>query len=249
MVKKKIYMGIPSLGNRSDVQVYALRDLEKNYPEIEFVYPKNFCQRIFHDRARNAYVEDFLKSSCDAIWFLDSDIAPPANIGDLVVNHWDKWEVCGAPYPLFLTPSGQDMPKVVFGVYNDEGYGYNTAGIPPHGTDYVHGIASGCIFIKRAVLEKMEQPYFEFVYDEKTREMKVGEDIGFCKKVNAQGYKFFIDYSMLCRHYKTVDLLEVNNYVVSEFNNRWLEQDRFMRSQLAEIKLGLKKVKSPLITL
>lgn len=243
--KIKCYLGIPSMGNRSDAQMYALRDIEEQYKDqIEFVYPTRFTQRIFHDFARNMAVEEFLKTDCDVIWFLDSDISPPTSIGTLITAHWDKWKAAGAPYPLFLTPAGCDQPKVVFAVYNDYGKGYNTTDIPQMGIDFVNGIASGCIFVKREVFEAMEKPYFEFTYEPETRKMKMGEDIGFCKKVNAQGHKFFIDYSMLCRHFKNIDLLEVNNYVISEFNARWLEHDRFMRSQIAEIRLGLNKAQT-----
>lgn len=243
--KIKVYMGIPSLNSRSDVQCYMLRQIEQNYGDkVELVYPKNYCGRIFHDYARNMIVKDFLISDCDVLWFLDSDIAPPPAVIELITNHYDKWKVCGAPYPLFLRPVGHDTPKVVFAVYNDLGKGYNTSGVPSSGTDFVDGIASGCIMIKREILEGMQEPYFEFVYDEKTREMKIGEDIGFCKKVNAMGHRFFIDYAHLCRHFKQIDLLDVNNYVIEEFNQRWAEQDRFMRSQLAELKLGIRQVKA-----
>lgn len=242
--KIKMYLGIPSTGNRSDAQCYTLRELERQYGEaIEFVYPPSCTMRIFHDFARNAIVEDFLKTDCDVLWFLDSDIVPPTSVLLLITEHWEKWKCAGAPYPLFLTPQGHDTPKVNFAIYTDYGYGYNPAPLPPSGTDFVNGIATGCIFVKREIFEQMERPWFEFKYDEKTRKMTIGEDIGFCKKVNAMGHKFFIDYSMLCRHFKTVDLLDVNNYVISEFNVRMLDYDRMIRSQIAKVRLGIDEKK------
>ncbi len=248
--KIKCYMGIPSTGNRSDAQVYMMREIERQYADaIEFVYPPNLAMRIFHDFARNAIVDEFLKTDCDVIWFLDSDICPPASVPLLITRDWDKWKVAGAPYPLFLTPQGHDQPKVNFAIYTDYGHGYNTAPLPPSGTDFVNGIATGCIFVKREILEAMEAPYFEFKYEEKSRKMCLGEDIGFCKKINAMGHKFFIDYSMLCRHFKNVDLLDVNNYAISEFNARMLDYDRQLRSQIAQIKLGIAPKKSGLISL
>jgi hypothetical protein len=242
--KIKVYLGIPSLGDRCDAQMYSLRDMEKYYADkVEFVYPKCFVGRIFHDYARNMVVEEFLATDCDVIWFLDSDIAPPNTAIELVTEHFDKWVVAGCPYPLFLKPAGHDIPKVVFAVYNDLGKGYHTAAVPKDGLDFVDGIATGCIFVKREVFEKLEKPYFEFKYDPETRELKEGEDIGFCKKVNKLGYRFFIDYSQTCHHFKKVNLLDVNNYCINEFNERWLEQDKFFRSQIAQLKLGLKKPK------
>lgn len=246
--KIKVYMGIPSLGDRSDVQNYNLREMERQFGDrVELVYPKNYVGRIFHDYARNKIVEDFLATDCDVLWFLDSDVAPPACIGELLTIHYDKWHLAGAPYPLFITPTGHDMPKIVFAVYEDLGHGYHCAQVPKDGVGFIDGIATGCIFVKREVLEKMEKPYFEFKYNAETREMTEGEDLGFCKKVNKLGYKFFIDYSMTCHHFKRVNLLDVNNYAINEFNERWLEQDKFFRSQLTQIKLGMGVKKSSLI--
>lgn len=237
----KVYLGLPSLGDTHQSQMYALRDMEKFYSDkVEFVYPKHFVGRIFHDYARNKIVEEFLATDCDVIWFLDSDISPPNTSIELVTKHWDEWKVAGCPYPLFLRPQGHEQPKVVFAVYDN---GFQNASIPPNGTGFVDGIATGCLFIKREILEAMPKPYFEFKFNEETREMTQGEDLGFCRKVSEMGHKFFIDYSMLCNHFKRVNLLDVNNYAINEFNERWMEQDRFMRSQIAELRLGIKKVK------
>src|SRR4051812_8912917 len=99
----KVYMGIPSTGDRVDSQSYALRVIEKRYADqVELVYPKDCVQRIFHDAARNAIVEEFLASDCDVLWFLDSDICPPPHVIELVTKHWDKWEAAGAPYPIWM---------------------------------------------------------------------------------------------------------------------------------------------------
>lgn len=239
--KIKVYMGLPSLGDMHQTQFYALRSIEKQYgDEVELVYPKHFVGRIFHDYARNKIVEAFLETDCDVLWFIDSDVCPPTAAIELVTKHWDKWKVAGCPYPLFITPQGHEHPKVVFAVYDN---GFKSASIPDHGTGYVEGIATGCIFIKREILEALPKPYFEFKYEQETREMVQGEDLGFCRKMADLGHKFFIDYSMLCHHFKRVNLLDVNNYAINEFNERWMEQDRFMRSQIAQIKLGIKKPK------
>lgn len=217
--KIKIYMGVPSTGNRSDAQCYALRALEKNYGDrIEFVYPELCVQRIFHDYARNAYVEQFLASNCDILWFLDSDVVPNPKVLDLVTEHLDKWELAGAPYPVFITQNGSEGPQVVFTVYKKDSKGFHPTAIPREGQDFVDGVATGCIFIKRSVFSKLTKPYFEFKYANESRELIEGEDLGFCRKTHALGLKFFIDYSMVCKHYKTVDLLDVNNYAITYSN-------------------------------
>lgn len=248
--KIKLYMGIPSLGTRSDVQTYALRSLEKKYSDkIEFIYPSVFCARIFHDYARCEIVKDFLNSEADILWFLDSDVAPPTNILDLITEHGEKWSLAGAPYPLFITPPGYDAPQVAFSVYTKMDSGGMTYAhqIPQSGTGFVDGVATGCIFIKRDVFKDLEKPYFEFKYENETRRMTEGEDLGFCRKVSEKGHKFFIDYSMVCKHYKQVDLLDVNNYAIMYANNAVMAFHRALNNEVAKRRLGLSKPNSGII--
>lgn len=218
VAKTKVYMGICSTGNRIDGQNYWQRRIEKKYSDrIEFVYPEIYVGRIFHDFARNQYVEQFLKSDCDILFFLDSDIVPPDNLFDLITTHGDKWELAGAPYPVWMNQGGYDGPQVTYTVYSDiEKGGLKYASIPQQGIDFVAGLATGCLFIRKAVLEGMSKPYFEFKYDPETRNITEGEDLGFCMKMQKQGLKFFTDFSMVCHHFKQVSLLDVQNFVEFE---------------------------------
>lgn len=240
-------MAIPTTGSIIDSQVYTLRELQETYKDvIEFVYPDSCVHRIFHDHARNALVEEFLATDCDVLWFLDSDITPSKHVLDLVAVHWDKWQVAGAPYPVFMTHSGEAGMQIVFAVYRgSNGKGMAPSVIPYEGTDYVDGIATGCLFIKREIFSKLKKPYFEFKYDEETRCMKEGEDLGFCLKLQKLGIKFFIDYSMVCRHQKSVDLLEMNNYAISYAQKAVNAYDKMFRGQLEEHQARLKAKMTP----
>lgn len=238
--KIRVFMGIPSLGKRSDQQMYVLRQLEAEYKDrIELVYPDFFAGRIFHDCARNHIVKDFLKSGCDVLWFLDSDIVPHHDILELF-NNIDQWDMAGCPYPVFMTPERGQMPRIVMCVYKrDETGKFRSAAVPQSGTEYVDGIATGCIFIKRHVFDKIEDPVFEFKYDEKMRDLKMGEDLNFCHKTADLGYKFFINYAYVCRHYKEVDLLDVNNYAL-DYGNKVLEShDKQVRTIITERNLAM----------
>lgn len=241
---KKIFVATPTTGVIADSQVHFMRMISERYKdEIQLVYPKQCVRRIFHDFARNAMVDDFMESDCDAMWFLDSDITPPVHILDLVTLHWDKWSLAGAPYPVFMEPAGQSMQKIVFAVYMDNPKGGMVPiNIPDDGTDFVDGIATGCIFIKRGVIEKLKKPYFEFLFDPESRTLTGGEDIGFCKKVNALGYRFFIDYSMPCKHYKSVCLLDVNNYAMEFAKTAVLAYEKQIQGQVQDlVKAYMKK--------
>lgn len=229
MSKVKIYMGIPSTGTRCDSQTYALREIERKYGDkVELVYPKNASFRIFHDFARNMVVKEFLESDCDILWFLDSDVSPPTDIMSLVVEHGDKWLAAGAPYPVWMTQ------KMVFTCYGEgEKPGHlKITEVPQKGTAFVKGLATGCLFLRREVFDMLEAPYFEFKYDPETREPKEGEDLGFCMKLNKLGLEFFTDFSLVCKHYKQLELLDVNNYTIEYANEKVKAYDERVRTQV-----------------
>lgn len=214
--KVKLFIAVPTVGTIVDALWYALRNIEERYKDyIEFVYPKHCVRRQFHDLARNAMCEEFLDSEADIMWFIDSDVVPPEHVLDLITVHGDKWQLAGAPYPVFMNAGGPDC-EVVYTVYKgSDGNGLKPCDIPHQGIEFVDGMATGCMLIKREVLEKIERPFFEFHYDPKTRNMTRGEDIDFCLKTIALGYRFCTDYSMVCKHFKNnIDLLDLNNYAM-----------------------------------
>ena len=234
----KVYVGIPTTGNVVDFQPYMWREWEKRYSDdIEFVWPDVLCQRIFHDAARCGIVDDFLKTDCDILWFIDSDVVPPKHTPDLIAMHGDKWLCAGAPYPIFMAQPGELFRQVIVTVYKGVGNEKKSLApashIPFEGTDWADGLATGCLMIKREVFERIEQPYFEFKYDPITRTPIEGEDLGFCLKMHKLGIKFFTDYSMVCKHYKNnIDLLEINNYCMSYAKKAVEAHDREIRRQV-----------------
>lgn len=235
--KIKVYMGIPTTGTCIDGQEFVRRRLAEKYAaEIEMVYPVSCTRRIFHDFARNCIVEDFLASGCDILWFLDSDIIPPDDIFDIITKHGDKWQAAGCPYPVFMTVSDKDpVKKVVLAIYNkNKDTGWLHAGRVPTagGTEFVDGIATGCMFLKRSVFEGLEKPYFEFKYRKDDRFIIEGEDLGFCMKLSKRGVQFFTDFAMVCQHEKKIDLLEVNDYAVEYAQNAVNAYDASIRPQI-----------------
>lgn len=234
----KVFVAVPTTGTILDVQTYALREMEKKFKgQIEFVYPEMCVRRIFHDFARNGMVEEFLKTDCDVLWFLDSDVAPPTTLWTEYLKYYEEWSVAGAPYPVFMGQKGLEGPQVVYTVYNGtDGVGLKPSNVPLSGVDYVDGLATGCLFIKRHIFEDMPQPWFEFKYNQQSREMTEGEDLGFVKKVNAMGYRFFVDYSQVCKHYKSVCLRDVNDYAMTYAKNQIKAYDASARAELALAK-------------
>lgn len=250
--KWKVYLGLPSTGSVVDYQAYMLREIEDRYKdEVELVYPKKLVNRIFHDFARNEIVEEFLETDCDILWFLDSDVVPPHFVLDLVTSHGDKWEAAGACYPIFMSVPGEEGRQIVMTAYKGSTeMGLHPAKVPNSGTEFIDGLATGCLFLKRDIFSKLEKPYFEFKYDKESRKVVQGEDLGFCMKLGKLGIKFFTDYSMVCKHNKTVCLLEMNNYAVNFANKAVKAYDAAARENMgAMVKqlLEAKKAKSSII--
>lgn len=237
--KIKIYMGIPSTGDRMDLHTYLFRDLQERYGDrIQMVFPELCIHRTFHDRARNDIVEEFLASDCDVLWFLDSDVCPPAHIFDIFAKY-EEWQVAGAPYPIFMPTPGTGEMSILFTVYKGVLEDAAQRGIymsetPQSGAEYVDALATGCLFIKREVFSKLKKPYFEFKFDPETRAIKEGEDLGFALKLHDLGIKFYCDYGMVCKHYKKLCLLDMNNYAISVSNYRVLEYDKQIRGTIQE---------------
>jgi hypothetical protein len=242
--KTRVFVATPTTGNIVDSQVHALREIADLYKdEIELVYPDKLVHRIFHDAARNGLTEDFLASDCDIMWFLDSDITPPKHILDLITMHGDKWQAAGAAYPVFMSVPGMAHRQLVFTAYKGtHETGMHPSQIPFEGTEFVDGLATGCLMLKKSVFEKLKKPYFEFSYDPITRSPVKGEDIDFCMKLSALGIQFFTDYSMVCRHQKNLCLLEMNNYCIDYANRAVIAYDKVVRENL---KRTVEKSKVP----
>lgn len=246
MSKTRIYMGIPSMGDRWDFQTYTLRDLEKRYADkIELVYPEQCVHRFQHDFARNEIVEEFLASDCDILWFLDADVAPSVHILDLVTNHSNKnWLAAGAPYPLWLTSNASGNLAVAYTVYKgsapdahgNSGLKYSDV-LTSGGTEWVDGLATGCLFLRRELFSKMEKPYFQFKRKQDSQECIEGEDLGFAMKLKTLGIKYFVDHSMVCGHFKKVNLLDVQNYATDMSNAKVIAMhDQIKNDLIAAMK-------------
>lgn len=233
--RTKVFLGLPSNGQVIDSQAYALRDIAELYKDhIELVYPSSCVRRVFHDFARNSIVEDFLASDCDILWFLDSDITPSLQVLDLVALHKDKWQVAGATYPVFMKTAHAPEISVVFTVYktNESTGNFGLANAPKSGQEFVDGLATGCLFIKREVFSQLTKPYFSFEFDPKSKEMTEGEDLGFMRRLSSLGIKVFTDFELVCKHQKSVDLLEVNNYAIEYANQQVLQYDSVIKEQI-----------------
>lgn len=160
------------------------------------IYPTFSVQPV--DNARNQIVDEFLKSDCTHLFFIDADTIPPVDALDKLLSH-NKDITSG------LTPI----------VYHNEKDGYHTGmnctdleenRVQPNtGLVEIKGAGGSCLLIKRNVFDKMKPPYFRFLYsDDNGKATMVSEDIYFMAMALGYGVKAYCDTTVVCKHYKPI---------------------------------------------
>ncbi len=77
---------------------------------------------------------------------------------------------------------------------------------PPTEPFPVFNIGFGCVLLHRDPLEKLGFPWFQEDYGDAWGANNITEDIFFCQKVSRAGYQIWCEPTVICGHYKTVDL-------------------------------------------
>jgi hypothetical protein len=180
--------------------------LQRSCPEYDISLYLPPRKHIPHDTARNSIVQFFLSTECTHLLQVDSDVVPPDDAVARLLAHGVEI-VAGLSFVL----KGEGI-SVNCG--NDDGKGGVVAPIFQHGdpplthVDYAGG---GCVFASREVFKRFWEskwPPYEFVY--KNGIMVMGEDFKFCLNAKVLGLQVFVDRSVLCKHYKTVELSQMN---------------------------------------
>lgn len=161
------------------------------------VYPTICVQPV--DNARNEIVEEFLKSDATHLLFVDSDTLPP-------IDAIDKLLAVNQPIVSGLTPIIEINEKEE--IYRK----WNCVGVdsrhlePNKGVLPIIGAGSSCILIKREVFEKLERPWYRFLYeDDNGKKTLVSEDIHFLAKAVGKKIPAYCDTSVICKHNKAMN--------------------------------------------
>ena len=178
-----VFIGIPNIGTlRTELVSWLLKQ------KAAIFMP----QAKPHDHCRNVIVNEFLKTDCQWLLMVDSDVVPPDNVLDMVHNGVG---VCSAHVSTCV--NGEVIPV---GMTKDKnGYHHNFK----HSTPCLHkvdAVGTGCILISRDILEQMGKPYFQFVY--KDGILINGEDFDFSERVG----EVYFDSRYKCRHYTTISV-------------------------------------------
>lgn len=140
-------------------------------------------------RGRRALVELFLKSNCDYIWWLDSDMKfPPDAALRLMARNKD---IVGANYRRRRFPDTSFVSMVGdVGAYrsletNDLSPAMEQCDVIPH----------GCVLIKKTVYQTIPEPHYLQEYIREI-DQELGEDVYFCKEAKKSGFEIWIDHEL-----------------------------------------------------
>lgn len=167
----------------------------------EIGHPYRFQQGgVSVSDVRNRIAHGFLHGHADVLVMVDDDVVPNVRFLELLVEQMGRFDVMGG-IVMVAKPFQVHKPNVFT---NDEHLGWIFADPPPESSPIVSAdaVGTGCIAIKRRVLEKLPAP-FQAVYD-RDGMLAYGEDINFCRRAIWAGFKVGANYNCMCEHYDDV---------------------------------------------
>jgi hypothetical protein len=154
------------------------------------------------DLARNRIVRHAKEIGARYLWFVDSDTAPPAYAArKLIVD---------------LESSSDEKVMVAAGIYCSKNFPTEPIVYKKNGSGAFWkwkvgqvfecaGIGTGCMMIDMRVFDHLEEPYFKTVDrlsdNPEISKIQGTDDIYFCNKVIAAGFKIIADGSVLPVHW------------------------------------------------
>lgn len=200
---QKIFLG---LLNQDDINGYLMAQIPKYLVDRRFRFTYEPSARKPITNNRNHIVTDFLATDCEILWMIDSCINPPDDILNLLLYNKD---IIAAPCPLWSDSDQGSWVSWNCGYIDGDLTAYpaleQQVGLQP-----IDRIGTGCMFIKREVLEAIKAPFL-IDYDENGHLIK-GLDFRFCDIAREKGFEVFTHWGYQCDHKKNVWLLEVLRY-------------------------------------
>ena len=201
-VMKKILIAIPTAKNIEPETFKSIYDLEvpAGYSvDFQYFYGYNI------DQVRNL-IADWVVRGYDYLFSVDSDIAFASDTLKRLLAH----DVDMASGLYIQRKPGQHILEVY--EHNAQG-GVNNIPyekIKGRGLVEIASCGFGCVLVKGEVMRAI--PYPHFVYHSAIDHRNtVSEDVDFCKKALAKGFKIWADTDIQCRHIGSSEFLIDNN--------------------------------------
>lgn len=215
MTKKKIFIAILNQGTTAsgfETQMWQWM-MEYGDKYAYDYFPSKYSYRPISNN-RNHIVKDFLQGDCEYLLMIDDDNPPLKNPLDFV--KFDK-DVIGAIVPgrdlngihFHVYRFGKDPNKITFEQYENKEIKDLTK---------IDAIGTGCIMVKRKVLEKIKRPFEDWFDDDGI--MITNDDMYFSIKCHKEGFEVWTHGEYMCSHYKTFDLLQMAHLVIKAHDRR-----------------------------
>ena len=156
-------------------------------PSYNLYFPKQFYHASSLPQCRNDMARNALRDGCTHLLMMDTDqVYHDKDLVRRLLGH--KLDIVGAKvhrrWPPFEPIANRWDGDKVSHVPDSE--------MEKGGLVQCDATGTGCILIRTSVFLDLEEPYFEFKYNERG-EVIMGEDISFCKAAGEAGYKIFVD--------------------------------------------------------
>lgn len=227
---RRVMIGIPTLGYQTTsglLDFMFATGMLSGFQRggIEFV-PKiiNGTSPISYpvELMRNVIRHHFLQTSCDDLWFVDSDVMPSANSMLL-------FDVKGADMVAGLYPIPNSDPTfertLVWSVYKGFGEKYEAIPVGPHDREVIDidAAGTGCLIIPRRVLED-ERLLVDKEWGAMFRTPRAPngkclwtDDLDFCHRARALGYTFKAHTAVRWGHIKISNVEDQFKGLVAAF--------------------------------
>jgi hypothetical protein len=157
---------------------------------------------------RNKITKRFLATDNDFLLMIDNDVVPRGN--PVYYAFADK-DVVG--FPAKVRQGDRQLNWVAY-VLNPDRHEYAPVDFTKVAQDIellkVDAVGTGCILIKRKVLESIKAP-FHIHFDEDGI-LTMGTDFAFSERVSEAGFEIFTTPKCVCEHYKELGMLDIGSY-------------------------------------
>lgn len=191
-----VLIAVPHTGNIRTTLAQKLIKLNEN-EEVELFF--NSAKPV--DANRCEIVKHFLdETDHETLLMIDSDILPPDNILELLEYDFDIITPV-----IYSTRDGIPYP-VGASLNEEEGLSMHEGG--DEEVVELDGIGTACMFIRREVLEEIDEPYFKHKRNDDGT-LNTSEDFDFCLRARDLGYTVKMHKGYSCGHIASMNLEKV----------------------------------------
>jgi hypothetical protein len=228
-----IFLATPTRGQLNWNHVKAIYRLMADHPDL--LQPELESGGLGVCHPRNMLVQKFLSTPAKILFFIDDDVVPRPTVMKMLA-HLDQYDIVGAPYPLVHPPLVPIPTPCAFKEVRKAGYVPLDDIFMLRGIQECEALGTGCMMIKREVLEHEGIMPFKLGVDDKGI-MKVSEDILFCMKAKEAGFRIGADFDQVADHCHILSLNTTHHAYMNKLMKA-IEIDRADQANQSRIVLA-----------